>query len=286
MLDPKIYSGCILYRPSAVAKTVTDLTVSDAERIVKGNLLANKPILIEHKEKFHVGQAIRSYMGNRGSVFVDFQLNTKSPVYEMAKSLIRNKTMLGLSLSHDLFAKTPVEVSLCMAPARPNAYIVNASSTASGGSSTVVSVDPNMSPLTDTEAAVSSYIKEHGSTTDGCVLLDLVLVKEAQPGMFGCSAQNKNHLSIACSNNDLFHTFSRFFVNPHHFLSRFVFRSACTCLTTTLSFLTSHHSPNFFSGNGVHPARSNCGDNRGLEPPGAIIVIIIATTTSSNTTPD
>ena len=92
--------------------------------------LVGKPIRIEHGSNTPAGRVVKASMDAQGTARIRFVLEDNIPG-NMAEDLIRERIMLGLSLSHRTDTLEPQEVSLCYQGARPytGVTLVQASAT-------------------------------------------------------------------------------------------------------------------------------------------------------------
>lgn len=125
MATVRVYRGCIYWCPQdSVKDKIRELTKKQLERVTQ--VLQGCAIQVEHQPE-RIGTIIKAYQDPATySLFVEFVLDSSSKTAAAIEKKVLAGEMIGLSLSHMLFADggvIPTEVSICETPARAHAYI-------------------------------------------------------------------------------------------------------------------------------------------------------------------
>ena len=127
------YKGCIAFKPPRTLSYVGEpntreqlYEISQQQLQVMFEKMKGLPLCTEHNDSA-IGTVTRAYFDVEGSAMVDFEL-FDNEIGASAAELIGQNIMRGLSLKHNRLTNEPLEVSLCYQGARPNTWIVEASS--------------------------------------------------------------------------------------------------------------------------------------------------------------
>lgn len=150
-LPTVMFSGTILpatYKEHPDSETACrEFTRDEARKMAA--MLTGLPVLVEHDDDTKVGKVVSAWLDETsGELRVMGEIKGNTDTINKIKHAVVNKTMRGLSLSHSyellierppsetegvgsrlILVKTPLEVSLCDAPARPDAWVKDRATT-------------------------------------------------------------------------------------------------------------------------------------------------------------
>ena len=142
MSRSKTYTGCIYSKPPHTMQTRMDLTMDEMLEMEREGKLIGLPILMEHHRDVVVGEIVSMWHDPRDNFFVDFFLYTDEEGGRRCQEMIADRTLLGLSLSHEFKSRKPLEVSLCAKGYRHSTWVINASEGYESGDSGVYYSEP------------------------------------------------------------------------------------------------------------------------------------------------
>ena len=124
--ESREYKGYFYIDPKDKRKDYTDLTTSELPRICK--TLVGMPVGVEHNAHFNFGTIKRCYIDGKNRAVVVFTIDDiNSQLGASALLSINDRSMFGLSLSHNCRTVTGLHVALCGKPLRDDCFIFNAS---------------------------------------------------------------------------------------------------------------------------------------------------------------
>lgn len=110
------------------ATDIRDMADEEIQFLADTGQFTGKPIRYDHQEGTDCGKIDRVWREGR-TWYVEFRLDQSIPAGRCLTKRIRNGLTQGLSLQHELEARTPIEISVCQRGARPNTRVVQASDT-------------------------------------------------------------------------------------------------------------------------------------------------------------
>lgn len=117
--------------------------------MVKRNQFKDLPVLFEHVGKTNVGKAEYAYINrNTGALIAAYRLDLENPLARNARGWIKDGLVQGVSLTHHIHTKEPLELSLCLQPRRQGActelteHNENLARFSSSAAETIVKVKP------------------------------------------------------------------------------------------------------------------------------------------------